>query len=114
MSGHSCNEAISYDKKYIITSNMSITGQQIRVARAALSWSVQDLSDATGVGTATIVRYEMSEGAVPKSRKNNLGIIRTSLEAAGIVFIGTPEDGPGIRMYTGGTGIAADGHLPRK
>lgn len=93
---------------------MSITGQQIRVARAALSWSVQGLADATGVGTATIVRYEMSEGAVPKSRKNNLEIIRTSLEAAGIVFVGTPEDGPGIRMYTGGTGITADGHLPRK
>lgn len=114
MLGRPCNETISYDKNYITNHSVSITGQQIRVARAALSWSVQDLSDATGVGTATIVRYEMSEGAVPKSRKNNLEIIRTSLEAAGIVFIGTPEDGPGIRMYTGGTGITADGYLPRK
>ena len=77
---------------------MSITGQQIRAARGALNWSVQDLSAATGVGTATIVRYEAAEHAIPKSRKNNLETIRTAFEAAGLQFIGTPDDGPGIRF----------------
>ena len=79
---------------------MSITGQQIRTARAALNWSVKDLSDATGIGTATIVRYEMAEATVPKSRKNNLEILRTCFEAAGIEFIGAPDDAPGLRFYT--------------
>ncbi|MFD2741488.1 helix-turn-helix domain-containing protein [Sulfitobacter aestuarii] len=78
---------------------MSITGQQIRTARAALSWSVRDLADATGIGTATIVRYEMAETRVPKSRKNNLEILRTCFEAAGIEFVGTPDDAPGLRFH---------------
>ncbi|SLN11666.1 hypothetical protein ROJ8625_00287 [Roseivivax jejudonensis] len=71
----------------------------MRAARAMLNWSVRDLADATGVGTATIVRYEMVDAAVPKARKNNLEIIRTCFEAAGIVFVGMPEDGPGLRAY---------------
>ena len=75
-----------------------ITGWQIRAARGALNWSVSDLSDATGVGTATIVRYEVSAG-VPISRKNNLEKIQTSLESAGIEFIGSPDDAPGIRIH---------------
>ncbi|UOA34098.1 hypothetical protein DSM110093_03933 (plasmid) [Sulfitobacter sp. DSM 110093] len=79
---------------------MSITGQQIRTARAALNWSVKDLADATGVGTATIVRYEMAEAAVPKSRKNNLDILRTCFEAAGIEFIGALNEAPGLRFHT--------------
>ncbi|WP_269812835.1 hypothetical protein [Pontibaca salina] len=32
------------------------------------------------------------------STKANIQAIKSSLEAAGIEFIGTPEDGPGIRI----------------
>ncbi|QFS84811.1 helix-turn-helix domain-containing protein [Roseivivax sp. THAF197b] len=78
---------------------MSITGQQIRAARAALNWTVQDLADATGVGSATIVRYEAVPRGLPKSRKNNLETLRSCFEAAGIVFVGSPDEGPGIRIY---------------
>lgn len=74
-----------------------ITGTQIRAARGALGWSVQDLSEVAGVGTATIVRYETSKG-VPPSRKGNLEAIMAAIESAGIEFIGTPDDGPGIRI----------------
>ncbi len=75
-----------------------LTGQQIRAARGALNWSVKRLANVTGVGTATIVRYEQVSG-VPKARKDNLDRIRRALETAGIEFIGSPEDGPGIRIY---------------
>lgn len=75
-----------------------ITGLQIRAARGALNWSVQNLSDSSGVGTATIVRYEIALG-IPNSRKNNLERIRKTLESAGIEFIGTPDNGPGIRIH---------------
>lgn len=74
-----------------------LTGVQIRSARAALGWSVQDLANKTSVGTATIVRYESSLG-VPLSRKGHLETLRRYFEAAGIEFIGTPDDGPGIRI----------------
>ena len=74
-----------------------MTGQQIKAARGALGWSVQDLADRTGVGTATISRYELAN-SVPRSRKDNLEKIRASFEAAGIEFIGSPDDRPGIRI----------------
>lgn len=75
----------------------ALTAQQIKAARGALGWSVQDLADRTGVGTATISRYELAN-AVPRSRKDNLEKIRTAFEAAGIEFIGSSEDRPGIRI----------------
>ena len=77
--------------------DLEITGTQLRAARGALNWSVKQLSDWTGVGTATIVRYEEVEG-VPKSRKGNLELIIRALTKAGIEFIGTPDDRPGIRI----------------
>lgn len=75
----------------------SITGLQIRAARGALGWSVSQLSERSNVGTATIVRYE-AESGVPPSRKDNLSKLKTALETAGIEFIGTPDDRPGIRI----------------
>lgn len=75
-----------------------LTGQQIRAARGALNWSVQKLADVAGVGTATIVRYEQVTG-IPKRRKDNLELIRRALESAGIEFIGSPDDAPGIRIH---------------
>lgn len=91
-----------YDKFFITMQDRELTGVQIRSARGALGWSVQDLAERSGVGTATIVRYESAAG-VPRSRKNNLNVIRNTFEAAGIEFIGTPEDGPGIRIYDRGS-----------
>ena len=72
-----------------------ITGVQIRSARAALRWSVQQLAERAGVGTQTIKRFEVVEG-IPHSRTQTLLDIKAALEAAGIEFIGTPEDRPGI------------------
>ena len=75
-----------------------ITGTQLRAARGALNLSVAQLARMAGVGHATIVRYEAFSGT-PKSRKDNLQRIQSVLEAAGIEFIGSPNDGPGIRIH---------------
>ena len=80
---------------------LPLTAQQIRAARGALGWSVHELADRSGVGTATISRYEIAV-AVPSSRKDNLNKIRVVLEAAGIEFVGTPNDAPGIRIHAQG------------
>lgn len=74
-----------------------LTASQIRAARHALRWSVNELADLSNVSTSTIKRLEAGDG-IPNSTKANILAIQTCLEAAGIEFIGTPEDGPGIRI----------------
>ena len=76
-----------------------VTGAQIRSARAALGWSAQTLADRSGVGLRTLMRLEQIDG-VPSSRSSTLAVIKSALESAGIEFIGSPTDGPGIRIRT--------------
>lgn len=74
-----------------------ITSAQIRAARALLRWSSADLSELSGVGNATIKRLEVMEG-VPSGQVRTLMAIKEALEAAGVEFIGAPEDRPGVRL----------------
>jgi transcriptional regulator with XRE-family HTH domain len=74
-----------------------ITGAQIRSGRAALGWSAKILAERSGVGLRTLMRIESFDG-VPPSHSKTLQELERSLETAGIEFIGTPEDGPGIRL----------------
>ena len=78
-----------------------ITGLQLRAARGALSWSVRELSNRSKIGTATIVRFEEVSG-VPKTRGNTMLQLIRILEEAGIEFIGSPDDAPGIRIHKQG------------
>lgn len=75
-----------------------LTGAQIRSARAMLNWTVADLAKNSGVGVRTILRMEATDD-VPQSTTGTLHKIRNCLVAAGIEFIGTPEDAPGIRIH---------------
>ncbi len=74
-----------------------ITGAQIRAARAALNWSASKLAEASGVSQPTVQRFEQTDG-IPPSRSSTLNEIKKTLESAGIEFVGTPDDGPGIRI----------------
>ncbi len=74
-----------------------ITGSQIRAARSALKWSIEDLSRRSAVGMRTIKRFEAVNG-IPPSRSSTLNDVKMALEAAGIEFIGSPTDRPGIRL----------------
>lgn len=74
-----------------------ITAAQLRAARGALAISIRQISEHTGIGTATLVRYEAAD-KIPLSRKGHLQTLRKFFEAAGIEFIGTPDDRPGIRI----------------
>ena len=75
-----------------------ITGTQIRSARHALKVSVDFLSQLSSVSARTIKRMEAEDG-VPSSTNANISAVKRALEAAGIEFIGTPDDGPGIRIH---------------
>lgn len=74
-----------------------ISGMQIRSGRAAVRWSASELARRSGVSVPTIQRLEQFDG-VPPSRSSTLVDIRRAFEAAGIEFIGAPDDGPGIRL----------------
>ena len=76
-----------------------IIGNQIRIARFALRWTVQDLSERTGVTVRTVKRIEAEDG-VPHASAQTLQTLQSALEAAGIKFIGTPDNDPGIRILT--------------
>jgi transcriptional regulator with XRE-family HTH domain len=74
-----------------------ISSAQIRAARALLRWSAAELAEISGIGVATIRRLELVDG-VPSSNARTLVALQQTLEAAGIEFIGSPEDAPGVRL----------------
>ena len=74
-----------------------ISSRQIKAARALLGWKGQDLADQSGVGVATLRRYEAQEG-IPNANKFVLKAIKSCLEEAGIVFSGDPVKDPGVSL----------------
>jgi len=74
-----------------------ISSRQIKAARALLSWKGQDLADKSGVGVATLRRYEAQDG-MPNANKFVIKAIKTCLEEAGIIFSGDPLTDPGIKL----------------
>ncbi len=76
----------------------AIVSSQIRGGRAALGWSASQLGEKAGLSLRTIQTAE-AEGGPNKIRKSSILAIKATLEAAGIEFIGTPDDAPGIRIH---------------
>ena len=74
-----------------------IISEQIRAARQLLRITADDLANLSGVGVATIRRYELMSG-VPSGNARSVEAIQLALEAGGVEFIGTPEDRPGVRL----------------
>lgn len=74
-----------------------IISEQIRAARQLLRITADELANLSGVGVATIRRYELMTG-VPSGNARSVEAIQQALEARGIEFIGTPEDRPGVRL----------------
>ncbi len=72
------------------------TSYQLRAARAILRWSIEDLSQKTGIGTTTLKRFESGDG-VPNGHLRNFETIKGVLEKAGIEFLGSPDEGAGVR-----------------
>ena len=73
-----------------------ITSAQIRAARGILNWSRKDLAERSGVSFASMMRLESFEG-VPASNFKTLESVKQAFEKAGVEFLGSPEDGAGVR-----------------
>ena len=71
---------------------------QIKMARSALGWSTQKLSEESEVSSRTLNRMETSEG-FSAATKANLSMVQRIFEEAGIEFIGSANEGPGVRLW---------------
>ncbi|RTL65975.1 MAG: helix-turn-helix domain-containing protein [Hyphomicrobiales bacterium] len=77
-----------------------LTPEQLRAARAMLSWTRQDLAKRSGVFVNTIKRFEVGES---DPKLSTLYSLKRAVEAAGIEFIddgkvATEGTGPGLRL----------------
>ena len=72
---------------------MPVTSAQVRMARAALNWTVRDLAEATGLHRNTINNIEVGRYA---GDPQSLAKIEKILTRAGVEF--TNGDQPGVRL----------------
>jgi transcriptional regulator with XRE-family HTH domain len=64
---------------------MTISAAQLKAARQVLGWSQDDVANASGVSTETVVYFEFGKRRVSAV---DLSDIKRALEAAGIEFVG--------------------------
>ena len=74
---------------------MPVTSAQLRMARAALNWTVRDLAEATGLHRNTINNIEVGRYA---GDPESLAKIEKILIRAGIEFIDENGGGAGVRL----------------
>jgi transcriptional regulator with XRE-family HTH domain len=74
---------------------MAVTSAQVRMARAALNWTVRQLAEATGLHRNTITNIEVGRYV---GDEKSLKVIQTVLSRAGVEFIDEDGGGPGVRL----------------
>jgi transcriptional regulator with XRE-family HTH domain len=79
----------------ISTNALHVTSAQVRMARAALNWTVRDLAEATGLHRNTITNIEIGLYA---GDQKSLERIEAVLTKAGVEFIDENGSGPGVRL----------------
>ena len=62
-----------------------------------LDWSAAELAARAGVSKRTMVKIEAAVG-VPSTTTGTIQKLQAAFEAAGIEFIGSPDNRPGIRI----------------
>jgi transcriptional regulator with XRE-family HTH domain len=74
---------------------MPVTSAQLRMARAALNWTVRDLAEATGLHRNTISNIEVGRYM---GEEQSLRTIEHVLTKAGIEFLDENGGGAGVRL----------------
>ena len=74
-----------------------VSARQIKAARALLGWSQQDLADNSGLGVATVRRFE-AERSKKQGYLQTAIQMKTTLEGNGIVFF-DGEDHYGVKIF---------------
>ena len=76
-------------------SEVSLTSELIRAARALLRWEQRDLADASSVSLPTVKRLEARPGILA-AHGSTVAALKRALESAGVEF--TNGDQPGVRL----------------
>ena len=74
---------------------MPVTSAQVRMARAALNWTVRELAEAAGLHRNTITNIETGRYAGDLATLQTIGAV---LKRAGVEFIDENGGGPGVRL----------------
>jgi transcriptional regulator with XRE-family HTH domain len=74
---------------------MALTSAQVRMARAALSWTVRELAEVANIHRNTITNIETGRY---QGDPETLAAIEAALKRAGIEFIEENGGGPGVRL----------------
>lgn len=81
----------------VLAPGAPVTGAQVRMARAAVKWTVSDLAERAGLPWARLQQVERADG-VPSAKEEVLVALRSALEAEGVIFLsGTAGDGVVLR-----------------
>ena len=80
---------------------MPVTSAQLRMARAALNWTVRDLAEAAGLHRNTITNLEVGRYA---GDPETIGKLIRVFVRAGVEFIDENGGGPGVRLKKTGPG----------
>jgi DNA-binding XRE family transcriptional regulator len=72
-----------------------VTSAQVRMARAALNWTVRDLAEATGLHRNTITNIEVGRYV---GDPETLALIKAVLIREGVQFIDENGGGAGVRL----------------
>lgn len=75
-----------------------ISVMQIKAARSMLNWSAKELANRSGIGVASIRRYEM-QNDIPSANAKNLHQLINIFNKAGIEFTGDPLKNPGVTLH---------------
>lgn len=74
---------------------MPVTSAQVRMARAALNWSVRDLAGAAQIHRNTVTNIETGRYA---GDAETLAAIVAALKRGGVEFLDENGGGPGVRL----------------
>jgi pyridoxine/pyridoxamine 5'-phosphate oxidase len=74
-----------------------ITSEKLRVSFQLIRFADEHLSKASRVDLEDIRRFELKT-AFSSGNPRTVEVLQKALEKAGIEFIGTPDDRPGVRL----------------
>lgn len=87
-----------YTWEISLAATTSLTGEQLRAARASLRWEQKDVANASKVSEPTVKRLESMNGYVKANTLTIEALIR-AFDAAGIEFVAADGGkGPGVRF----------------
>ncbi|MGB6351361.1 MAG: transcriptional regulator [Pseudolabrys sp.] len=76
---------------------VALTSELIRAARALLRWDQRQLADASSVSLPTVKRLE-SKAGILVAHALTLAAFKRAFEDAGVEFIEENGGGPGVRL----------------